>query len=90
MPNGIRKIFVSVITVLMLLNAQSAMSRDGDNDDLLIVSAYSTQYNWSSRVVNKLETIVHANHKNVSTLNLPLASVNTSKALIRLPMCSLR
>lgn len=81
MPNGIRKIFVSVITVLMLLSAQSAMSRDVDNDDLLIVSAYSTQYNWSSRVVNKLETIVHANHKNVSTLNLPLASVNTIEGI---------
>ena len=76
MPNKIRRILTTAMCALMLLMcAPCAMASDKNSDDILIVSSYSMQYNWSNRVQSKLDSIVHAKHKTVSTLNLPLASV---------------
>ena len=79
MPDRIRKIMAMV--VLMLICAPCVEAVDKDNDDLLIVSSYSTQYNWSSRVLSKLESIVHAKRMTVSTLNVPLASVASEQGV---------
>ena len=69
------------MVVLMLICAPCVEAVDKDNDDLLIVSSYSTQYNWSSRVLSKLESIVHAKRMTVSTLNVPLASVASEQGV---------
>ena len=68
-------------TLMLLACAPCAMASDKNSDDILIVSSYSMQYNWSNRVQSKLDSIVHAKHKTVSTLNLPLASVSSEQGI---------
>ena len=67
--------------LMLLMCAPCAMAIDKNSDDILIVSSYSMQYNWSNRVQSKLDSIVHAKHKTVSTLNLPLASVSSEQGI---------